>query len=355
MNRLISQWMGSRVGGIAAAVAVAGIAFGGTAAHATPLAQDGFEGYTNGSTVSGQSGGSGWGGAWNNVQGGAQARMLTVGQSGGWPDGHQYIGPDMGPDTGTGHMGIRGGPNSFVSRQLAVPITGQDVYLGYIANSAFMDQGFVGLSSSGTTKVAEPNVNVDNSLTNADWNGHMGAAIRMNGFDANAFGPGLGGAANRHIYAHNFFSFSRTGDGPNAAFPGSRESFGVIDNPNNPSQVIVRIRWDAGIQGYRWVDVWIDPSDVNSLGTPDSTRDAGIEGAFNDPQSGFNQPFLINPTSFSHVVAWGEHNNNFSGLFVDNVRVGLTASSVVIPEPGSLALLGAASMLLAVRRRRVLA
>lgn len=341
-----------RSGWIAVTVAAAGLGLASTAVQATPLAQDGFEGYTNGSTVSGQSGGTGWGGAWNNVQGGAQARMLTVGQSGGWPDGHQYIGPDMGPDTGTGHMGIRGGPNSFVSRQLSAPITGQDVYLGYIANSAFMDQGFVGLSNNPITKVAEPaTVNNDpNTLTGADWNGHMGAAIRMNGFDPNAFGTGKGGAANRHIYAHNFFSFSRNGDGPNAAFPGSRESFGVLDDPNNPSQVIVRIRWDGGIGGYRYVDVWINPADVNSLGTPDSTRDAGIQGAFNNPLTSTNG-FLINPTSFSYVVAWGENGNNFSGLFVDNVRVGLTASSVVVPEPGSLVLLGAGALMLVARRR----
>jgi hypothetical protein len=337
---------------ITAAVAVAGISFAGSTANAQLLAFEGFEGYTNGSTVGGQAGGTGWGGAWNNVQGGDQARMLTVGQSGGWTDGHQYVGPDMGPETGTGHMALRGGPNSFVSRQLAAPITGQDVYLGYIANSAFIDQGFVGLTNNPMTKVTEPaTVNTNpNTLTGADWNGHMGAAIRMTGFDPDAFGTGKGGAQNRHIYAHNFYSFSRNGDGPNAAFPGSRESFGVLDDPNNPSQVIVRIRWDSNIQGYRWVDVWLDPIDLDNLGTPDSTRDAGIQGAFNDPGDE-QQPFLINPTSFSHVVAWGENNNSLSGLFVDNVMVGLSASSVVIPEPGTVLLLGAGAMMLGLRRR----
>ena len=345
MKRFMSNRKASVGTWCAATIAAAGIGLGGVTAQATTLAQDGFEGYTNGSTVGGQNGGTGWGGAWVNGAGGDNARMLTVGQQGGWAGGINWTGPDMGPDTGTGHMALRGSPNTLVSRQLSAPITGQDVYLGYISNAAWVDNGFVGLTNDPKAKVPEPS-----GFNPADWNGHMGAEIKMNGFDANAFG-GTGGAATQKIYAHNFFSFSRndlnSGSSGAADYPGSRESFGVM-NINNPNQIVVRIGWDAGLGAYRNIDVWINPADLDNLGTPDSTRDS-IAQKYDPDTDTFT---TINPTSFSYAVLWAEHSNDSSALLVDNVMVGLSASSVVIPEPGSLALLGAGALMIVARRRK---
>jgi len=115
----------------------------------------------------------------------------------------------------------------------------------------------------------------------------------------------------------------------------------VSDAASTTYHVVYKLQVNDGGGSTDVVTYWVNPSDLSDETSLTSTADAtGTVNTFSmDTNSRIDRSFVVT-------------NDWSASFFWDETRLGYDLESVVIPEPGSLALLGLGGLALIARRRR---
>jgi hypothetical protein len=276
-----------------AVLAAAGVSSLASEARAVIIAQDSFESYAAGSQLNGQTGGSGFSGAYV-VPSALQSNVTVVNQS------LNYAGGDVVVNGGSRAVRVTGAADSspLISRSFAAQ-TGSPVYFSFLYNTNTTAEAFLqfGLANGAA---GEPQASV-----------------------------GLQGIAGSGGGAEGFFARV-----PNAGTTTFATS-GI--NANQTYFVVGRISQGSGSSTYNVVDLFVNPTSLN-----ESTPTLSATAAANTGVSTFDN-FMLR-TARTDVGSL----YNF-----DQLTIGTTFADVVpIPEPTTAAAAAAGVGLLLIRRRR---
>jgi hypothetical protein len=265
-----------------------------SSAHAAVLAYEGFD-YTPGSQITGQSGGTGWGGSWIQQADAGGTEIISTGSLASVNSGYNAASAGNSATLNAGHR---------VARLLDTSAGGTFGAAGYLDGSS-------NIGADGTSLYL--------SFTLSETSGNNGG------------------------YYEVVFNRDDLGDGGRIAGVGDDLRFGTINlrtagdqtpimnRDTNVNLFVLRIDYAAGNDT---VSVWANPTG-STLGAP------GLQVQ--------NSDMSFDGISFAAF-------NDSNSIHVDELRFGTTADSVLpVPEPSALALLGlgAGAALTARRRRRI--
>ncbi|MFH1499676.1 MAG: PEP-CTERM sorting domain-containing protein [Verrucomicrobiota bacterium] len=264
---------------------------GTLSAHAELIAADSFDSYADAADLNGQTGGTGWNGAWSVPTATANAAIIS----------DQEITYNFGGTTlgGGNSLLINNGSNPLQRDVFATPDTsGQDYYVSFIFNNT--ESTFVGWQAKdGDVDVGNDTIGLTNTNNTV--------AARVGGTNNTATGP--------------------------ISFVNGTTHFVVIGYTG----------WDGAT--YRTANIWLNPT---SGVEPGESVSASYTGAVGEGSSGF-MGLYIRTVSFTTGTEFMYIDDLRVGTDWESV------TAVAIPEPGSTALLaaGAAALFaLAGRRRR---
>ncbi|MBC2602719.1 PEP-CTERM sorting domain-containing protein [Puniceicoccus vermicola] len=269
-------------------------------ANASLLAIDNFNNYTAGDNIDTLNGGTGWTGGWNastatTTQVSSESLTYTL-------DGFTYGGGNSFLLTGAGN-------NNAAIRTMTTDTSGQDYYTSFLVK-------YEGPSGTETGQV-----DVQHGFTIA--------ALDSSGAYASSDNMVFANGGGRRIEA-------RSG--------GSNTDVSTILQLQTTYLVVAKFSgWDDINGNYTTTQAWLNPAKTDEFST-DPTITASHTGPGSDQFSGIAMRFL--------------NNTNFGGdykVYMDDLRIGTTWDSVVIPEPGTYSLIAASIALGAVmlaRRRR---
>lgn len=283
---------------LALAAAVACLSAGTTAARAVVIASDNYESYANGAQLNGQTGGTGFSGAYvvdstklPNVT--AASKSLT------------YAGGAVGSSGGANAVSLSGLTDSvnLVSR----PFTSQSatVYFSFLYNAGTGSQSNEDFLQFGLS-----------DLTTGEPKSSVGSAGTAAGTVPVQF-------------------FVRVPNGGTSAFSGS----GLTLAENTTYLLVGKASKVAGSSTYNQIDLYVNPTTLTepATATATSTVAAGTGTA-----------------SVSNFILRTARTEAADSYFYDNLTIGTTYADVVsaVPEPAAAGLLGAAAVGLLCRRRR---
>ena len=255
-------------------------------ANASLIAIDDFNSYTTGSNIDTLNGGSGWTGGWDassatTTQVSSESLTYTL-------DGFTYGGGNSFLLTGAGN-------NNAAIRTMTTDTSGQDYYASFLVK-------YEGPSGTETGQV---DVQHGFTLAALDSSGAYDSSDNM------VFANGGG----RRLEA-------RSG--------GSNTDVSTILQLQTTYLVVAKFSgWDEINGNYTTTQAWLNPAKADEFST-----DPTITATHTDPGS----------DQFSGIAMRFLNNTDFGGdykVYMDDLRIGTTWDSVVIPEPGTYSLIAA--------------
>ena len=274
---------------VLAASAVLSLVVSVPTVDAAPIAYDGFDSYTAGNTLYGENDGSGFTGAWTGTAtaGDITAQPKSLADTNALVDGGAQALRFLAPVN-------RADQGNFLSR--ALPDTTGTLYMSLLVrNEGGLDSGdFINfMVSDGAT-----------------------------GNSSNALGVGIRNAGGNPFFA-------RAGSSSNATTNASTGA--TLDT----TFLLVAKFSKDGSTNYNRTDLYINPTSTTEPGTTDATAVFG--------GTGIDTLSLFNIRHFTPEAG--------DTLFIDELRFATTFADALVPEPGSLALLGLGALTLLRRRR----
>ncbi|MGE9289537.1 MAG: hypothetical protein ACQKBT_01020 [Puniceicoccales bacterium] len=280
-------------------IVLAGLSCNGFAAV---VATDNFDSYTAGVAVNGLNGGAGWTTAWSTP--GATTVEVSSETLSYSSDGGTYGGGNSIMLTGDSDV-------NAAFRSVTVDTSGQDYYASFV----FKIEGPTGTETGNVEPLHGFTLAALGSNNAYDGNGSMGF-----------LNPG-----SPRIEARNGGQYSTL-------------DIGALQYSTTYLMVVKYTGWDAVDGVYETTQVWLNPSESDEFSVdPTITVSATSDGTGSDQYGGVGMRFL-------NSGAGGDHK-----LYMDDLRIGTSWSSVAIPEPGASSFLLSIAVvgLIAISRRRM--